>query len=154
MSYLRPATLLKKRLWHRCFPVNFVKFLRTPFLTEHLWWFVLYTKLSLGIFQQQRGREYAIFSNLHIVWVLEANVDVNICRKFLSFFYRRSNLMRMARLKLVKNKDKLRTFWGWELQKPKTIIPMIYISYKNLLTEEWPEHHPYKFDILNLHEFC
>ena len=28
---LRPATLLKKRLWHRCFPVNFVKFLRTFF---------------------------------------------------------------------------------------------------------------------------
>ena len=24
---LRPATLLKKRLWHRCFPVNFAKFL-------------------------------------------------------------------------------------------------------------------------------
>ena len=23
--------LLKKRLWHRCFPVNFAKFLRTPF---------------------------------------------------------------------------------------------------------------------------
>ena len=29
---LNPATLLKKRLWHRCFPVNFAKFLRTPFL--------------------------------------------------------------------------------------------------------------------------
>ena len=29
---LRPATLLKKRLWHRCFPVNFAKFLITPFL--------------------------------------------------------------------------------------------------------------------------
>ena len=28
---LRPATLLKKRLLHRCFPVNFVKFLITPF---------------------------------------------------------------------------------------------------------------------------
>ena len=28
---LRPATLLKKRLWHRSFPVNFAKFLRTPF---------------------------------------------------------------------------------------------------------------------------
>ena len=25
---LRPATLLKKRLWHRCFPVNFAKFLK------------------------------------------------------------------------------------------------------------------------------
>ena len=29
---LRPATLLKKRLRHRCFPVNFAKFLRTPLL--------------------------------------------------------------------------------------------------------------------------
>ena len=28
----RPATLFKKRLWHRCFPVNFVKFLRTSVL--------------------------------------------------------------------------------------------------------------------------
>ena len=27
----RPATLLKKRLWHMCFPGNFAKFLRTPF---------------------------------------------------------------------------------------------------------------------------
>ena len=31
-----PAPLLKERLWHRCFPVNFVKFLRTPFFIEHL----------------------------------------------------------------------------------------------------------------------
>ena len=29
---LRPANLLKKRLWHRRFPVNFAKFQRTPFL--------------------------------------------------------------------------------------------------------------------------
>ena len=29
---LRLATLLKKRLWHWCFPVNFTKFLRRPFL--------------------------------------------------------------------------------------------------------------------------
>ena len=27
----RPATLLKKRLWHRSFPVNFAKFLRALF---------------------------------------------------------------------------------------------------------------------------
>ena len=33
---LRPATLLKKRLWHRCFPVNFANFLRTPVFVEHL----------------------------------------------------------------------------------------------------------------------
>ena len=29
---LRPATLLKKRLWHRRFPVNLAKFLKTPIL--------------------------------------------------------------------------------------------------------------------------
>ena len=28
---LRPATLLKKRLWCRCFPLNFAKY-----ITEHL----------------------------------------------------------------------------------------------------------------------
>ena len=27
----QPATLLKMRLCHRCFPINFAKFLRTPF---------------------------------------------------------------------------------------------------------------------------
>ena len=43
---LRPATLLKKRLWHRCFPVNFAKFLKTPFLPEHLRWLLLALLLS------------------------------------------------------------------------------------------------------------
>ena len=28
--------IYKKRLWHRCFPFNFAKFLRAPFFTEHL----------------------------------------------------------------------------------------------------------------------
>ena len=38
---LRLATLLKKRLQQRCFPVNFAKFLRTPSLVEHLRWLLL-----------------------------------------------------------------------------------------------------------------
>ena len=38
---LRSATLLKKRPWYKCFPVNFVKNLRTPFFIEHLWWLLL-----------------------------------------------------------------------------------------------------------------
>ena len=32
---LRPGTLLKKRLWHRCFPVKFV-ISKNPIITEHL----------------------------------------------------------------------------------------------------------------------
>ena len=42
---LRPANLLKKRLWHSCFPVNFAEFLRTPFLTEHHRWLLLNAKV-------------------------------------------------------------------------------------------------------------
>ena len=38
---LRPPTLLKKRLWYKCFPVNFAKFLITPLFTEHLQWLLL-----------------------------------------------------------------------------------------------------------------
>ena len=34
-SDLRPAYLLNKRLWHRCFPVNFAKFLRTTTSFTH-----------------------------------------------------------------------------------------------------------------------
>ena len=37
----RPVTLLNKKLWHRCFSVHFMKFLRTPFQIEHLWWLLL-----------------------------------------------------------------------------------------------------------------
>ena len=39
--YAQPANLLKKRPQHRFFPVNFAKFLRTPFLTENLHWLLL-----------------------------------------------------------------------------------------------------------------
>ena len=33
---LKPATLLKKILWDRCFFVNFAKFIGIGFFTEHL----------------------------------------------------------------------------------------------------------------------
>ena len=41
VASLNPATLLKRKLWHRYFPVSFAKFQRTPFLTEHLRWLPL-----------------------------------------------------------------------------------------------------------------
>ena len=46
--YTRVAFLiklqLKKRLWHRCFQVNFANFLRKTFFTEHLRWLPLVKK--------------------------------------------------------------------------------------------------------------
>ena len=38
----RSATLLKRRFWRRSFPVNFAKFLRLPFFTEHFRWLLLF----------------------------------------------------------------------------------------------------------------
>ena len=71
---LRPATLLKKRLWNRCFPVNFTKFLRTPFSQKHLRWLLLniYSiyKCSLDsssyfseLFHSLRSKEFYQFLN-------------------------------------------------------------------------------------------
>ena len=34
---LRPATLFKKRLCHKCFPVNFCEISKNTFFTENLW---------------------------------------------------------------------------------------------------------------------
>ena len=39
---LRPATIFKKRLLDRYFPVNFAKILRSLFYVKHLWWLLLY----------------------------------------------------------------------------------------------------------------
>ena len=46
VAELKVCNLIKKRLQHRCFPVNIVKFLRTPFSTEHLRWLLLYVSNS------------------------------------------------------------------------------------------------------------
>ena len=49
VASLRPGTLLKERFQHGCLPVNFTKFLRTPFFTEHLsscfWMIFLISKI-------------------------------------------------------------------------------------------------------------
>ena len=39
---LRPATLLNKRLWCRCFPVNFCKIFKSTFFVEYFWWLLLH----------------------------------------------------------------------------------------------------------------
>ena len=44
LAGLRP----KKRLWHRCFPVNFAKFLRTPFLQNNSGRLLLVETLSIN----------------------------------------------------------------------------------------------------------
>ena len=63
-SCLRPATLLKKRLWHKCFPVNFVKFLRRSFLQSTSGGVVLLAFLtSFGNLAWKVVNDYSITTN-------------------------------------------------------------------------------------------
>ena len=41
LFFNKVSTLLKKKLWHKCFPANYAIFLKTSFLTEHLRWLLL-----------------------------------------------------------------------------------------------------------------
>ena len=45
----KTCVLIKNRLRHRCFSVNFVKIFRTPFFIEHLQWLLL-KKLKTNLF--------------------------------------------------------------------------------------------------------
>ena len=63
------VTLLKKRFWHRCFPLNFVKFLRTRFFVEHLRWLLLiFLKRNLDLCSK--------FGKLMIVEYLNAELNM------------------------------------------------------------------------------
>ena len=59
---LRLATLLKKSLWHRCFSVNFAKFLRTPLLQN--------TSGRLLLSWLQTGFRYCL--NLKKIWMFHS----------------------------------------------------------------------------------
>ena len=73
---LRPATLLKKRSWHRCFPVNFVKFLRTSFLKEHLRWLLLDVAMLLP-WHSPPTQNYQFLSVL-ILWIIREYWNITI----------------------------------------------------------------------------
>ena len=57
---LKACNFIKKRLQHRCFPVRFEKFLRTPFFTENLWWLLLITNWSLRISKDSTHRRCSV----------------------------------------------------------------------------------------------
>ena len=59
------ATLLKKRLWYRCFPVDLAKFLGTLFLTEHLRQLLL-----LGAASWMSSVLISILASLDICWYI------------------------------------------------------------------------------------
>ena len=51
---LKASNFIKKRLQHRCFPVNIAKFLRTAIFIEHLCWLLL-TPIRYHYVTSERG---------------------------------------------------------------------------------------------------
>ena len=51
-----PTKFTGKRLWHRCFPVNYVKFFRKPFFIERHWWLLL----SMVYFGAEKKLKYEL----------------------------------------------------------------------------------------------
>ena len=68
------ATLLKKKLWHRCFPVNFAKFLRTSFPTGYLRWLLLLLLVTIDKF-------CCIVFKKQMLAVLKRSAALKICGK-------------------------------------------------------------------------
>ena len=66
------SLISKKRLWHRCFPVNFAKFLRTSFLTEHLRWLLLTFQSESTLYSSRttcsKQAQYLKFKRLKTSW--------------------------------------------------------------------------------------
>ena len=87
---LRPATLLKKRLWHRSFPVNFAEFQRTPFFIEHLRWLLLHL-LKVLFFARRAGinkwGKLHFFFTLWVFCVCLRNITLCSFQFFVVFYY-------------------------------------------------------------------
>ena len=81
----QPATLLKRRLWHMCFPVNFVKFLKATFLQNtsgrlllerdsllhEVQHFHHFQKQPQDAFYKKAAlKNFSIFTGKHLCWSL------------------------------------------------------------------------------------
>ena len=67
----RPATLLKNRLQHKCFPVNFAKLLRIPtYFVEHLSrvWFSAYVAQKMKFSFKYFSSKYDQILSLIRIW--------------------------------------------------------------------------------------
>ena len=76
--------LLKKRLWHRCFPVNFAKFLRTPFL-QNTSGRLLLKGVSFNFLFKHKFVSFVliVFQNLHFAFfdfvkLVEVRIERNL----------------------------------------------------------------------------
>ena len=87
-------TLLKKTLWHSCFPVNFARFLKTPCFTEHIRWLFcnffkilsIFLKICVSLFRVTCDPQLLYFC-VHGWWIILPWYYYNI------FFFKKNEVI-------------------------------------------------------------
>ena len=107
-DFLRPATLLNKSVWHRCFSVNFAKFLRTSFLRN--------TSGDCSCFQD-RCIHSAILKPVSHLWdeliltYIFMRINIILLVGTLRITSKKLILQIIVRLFVYSHKNNIKTFW-------------------------------------------
>ena len=117
--WIWPATLSKKKLWHRCFPVNFAKFLIAPFLQNT-------SRRLLLVFAQNRSSGLYFF----VLWFVHSLIMILLCSvracniKYLIFT---QNLKQpdCSHIMLLASRNKINR-WSWKQLWPSITRPRYY----------------------------
>ena len=119
---LKVCNFIKKRLQHRCFPVNIAKFLRTVFFIEHHWWLLLFS---------------AYIPHLaHLSWFINVNfshISANsilnqlICNKFILIVYKLDCIS-------LRYEEACHTHYDFETQEPGDAGHFTQIVWKDTKT--------------------
>ena len=70
-----------KRLWHTCFPANFLTFSRTPIFIKHLWWLKNILFDVNYFYEKLHGS--CLIGSFMLLWKLQTKI-VNLCLKFVN----------------------------------------------------------------------
>ena len=97
---LSPETLLKKWLWHRCFLVNFAKFLRTTFFRnnvfiEHFWCLLL-----------TQTRNQSVTYIVSLLWIIDRQIRISSItagRQVISLLYKGIVIKNEEDLQIIKD---------------------------------------------------
>ena len=74
------ATLLKKRLWHGCFPVNIAKFLRTSIWKNNCERLLLKQKIRKTVFFPRLLNQYMVM--IGMLYKADPNPDTDLQKKW------------------------------------------------------------------------
>ena len=134
-AVLRPATLLKKRLWHRCFPVNFAKFLRITFLTVYHQWLHLKRPFQKFFYKKRRKVPVAVY-----LWKIWEIYRVTCEISFLYFEPKRSKIILHKMQNLAKFLFKILLSLTSPVSSGRTKVTMVEVLINTFMHNvvKWP----------------